>query len=295
MASTTRAVPSRRSTPVTPAGALRAGGGENEDAMPDEQPEASALRVFRHRIKELYARAGSPKPTVVNQIVEDLEEFYPLMGGRSTLPTSVARSTLNQVVNGVRLPSAGMLAVIVLALQRCGRENGGLTEDPGAAGLEEWHRLLREAKAEEGARDRAASGEGPDARRVRTADPVRLEPGERAVLDAHGPYASALAARGERGDRDAVYEIAVLLACGTGHGHKAAAYLVNATAAGQSAASDLLPADDGEVDRRLARAHARALAYAAGRYGDEEAARAFRSCGALPGAAPPRPASAPDN
>ncbi|GGQ17234.1 hypothetical protein BKA00_006873 [Actinomadura coerulea] len=263
--------------------------------MPDEQPEASALRVFKHRIKELYERAGAPKPTVVNQIVGDLEEFYPLMGGRSTLPTSVGRSTLNQVVNGVRLPSASMLAVIVLALGRCGRENGGLAEDPGPSALGEWHRLLREAKAEESARARAGSGGGGGARTARAADPVRLEPGERAVLDAHGPYASALAARAERGDRDAVYEIAVLLACGTGRGLKAAAYLVNAAAAGQSAAPDLLPADDGEVDGRLARAHAHALAYAAGRYGDEDAARAFRSCGAAPEARPPRPAGAPDN
>jgi hypothetical protein len=180
-----------------------------------------------------------------------------------------------------------MLTVIVLSLQRCGWENGSLPEDPGQAGLEEWHRLLRNAKAAGGARSRPATvrdgGGGP----VRRADPVRLEPGEIAELGGHGRYASALASRAGRGDRDAVYEIAVILGCGTRYGRKAVAYLLNALAAGQRVASDLLPMDDGDVDRRLAQAHARVLAYAAERRGDGEAAHTFRSCAPAGGVVPP--------
>ncbi|GAA1783960.1 hypothetical protein [Actinomadura chokoriensis] len=252
--------------------------------MVDEQPD----QEFQRRLRELYLRAGSPSSALVDATAARLEEFYPLGGGRRSVPRGISRSTLSQVVKGTRLPTAGMLAAIVLSLQRCGWENGSLDDDPGPDALPEWHRLLREAQAARAARPAASRRPAPvpaDGPR-RRADPVVLEPRERAELRVHGRYAAALERRAAAGDRDAVYEIAVLLGCVPGHGHKAAGYLINAAAAGLSVAANLVPVDGAEVDRALAVAHAHVLAYAAGRRGDREAAQAFLSCAAAADADP---------
>ncbi|MFB4311218.1 hypothetical protein [Actinomadura sp. GTD37] len=252
--------------------------------MADEQPDQELHR----RLRELYLGAGSPSSTTVDRTAGRLEDLYPLDGGRRSVPHSISRSTLSQVVNGVRLPKSGMLTAIVLSLQRCGFEHGSLDDDPGLASLPDWHRLLRAAKAARAARSPAAGGsvQAPAAGPERRADPVLLEPGESAELRRHGRYAAALERRSATGDRNAVYETAVMLACAAGYGHKAAAYLINAAAAGLNVAANLVPVDGAEVDRRLAVAHAHVLAYAAANRGDLEAARAFLSCVAAAGADP---------
>lgn len=144
----------------------------------------SALEQYTSRIKELYRSCGSPRSSLVDAVARRLEEFYPLQHGRSTLPTSVGRSTLSQVVNATRLPSAEMLAVIVLSLQRCGQENGSLAADREPEDLQTWQRLLRQAKAEAAAR-KARSAAQSRGRRPEVTD--RTTTGENAGTDEEQP------------------------------------------------------------------------------------------------------------
>ncbi|TMR40261.1 hypothetical protein, partial [Actinomadura geliboluensis] len=130
-----------------------------------------ACQEFVREIKDLYIGCGSPPSSSVNKIAPRLGEIYPLAHGRSTLPTSVSRSMLSQVVNGERLPSAHMLTVIVLSLERCGRENESLSPDQGPQDLAHWQRLLRRAKAEAASPARQRPAPDPQAQSA-TSDTV---------------------------------------------------------------------------------------------------------------------------
>ncbi|TMR28955.1 hypothetical protein ETD96_36495 [Actinomadura geliboluensis] len=118
----------------------------------------------------------------------------------------------------------------------------------------------------------------PSPRGLATVDPVQLDHDELAALHRYGPYGDVVARRAGQGDCEAIYEAAVLL--GPHHGHKAVGYLLNAAAAGQNIAYDLVPLPGDRIDPRLALTHARLLAHSAKHSGDHEAVDAFRACAA---------------
>ena len=267
------------------------GGTTDENGIPMTHARTPEHRLFAKRIKELYLRCGSPSSSALNKIISRFDDYYPLEHGHATLPESVSRSALSQILNGVSLCSAGMLTVIVRGLERCGVENESLHPEQAPEDMQEWQRLLREAKVvcNQKECDQMPESDVPDTAictepvgvntAPRVGDPVQLEPGELAELKRHGSYAIDLASRAREGDREAIYEIAVMVgAASPEHGHKAVGYLINAAAAGQRWASALIPPHGRPVEPAQAASHAVRLADEAKRRGAGDAEQAFRSC-----------------
>ncbi|TYK46983.1 hypothetical protein [Actinomadura decatromicini] len=257
-------------------------------------------KEFAADLRRLRSDCGEPNYSSLIGIVPKLDEFFPLKHGRTSLPESVSRSHLSQFFNGARQPSAEYLAVIVLSHLRCAAENGSIRIDPATdaplgweAILEAWQKRLREARQQDDVRD-ASPAPNPSAPADRSsvlpsvslidpgtprrADPVHLAPGEVDALIAHGAYGNVLHEHAALGDREAIYQVGVVLALHRDYRVRAVAYLLNATAAGHPTASGLVPDSGQGIDLCHALARAKTLADMAETSGHETALRFFRLC-----------------
>ncbi|MFD0689164.1 hypothetical protein [Actinomadura fibrosa] len=251
---------------------------------------------FIAELQRFRADCGDPPYPGVISNVERLETLYPLRHPRKTLPTTLSASAISQVFSGSRprLPSAELLAVLVLAHLYCAVENGSVQGDPDTGAPRHWQEILqawqaRRRQAQLAQRPPSSDDQPPADHRPsptvntapsggRRADPVHPTEPELETLSAHGPYGAVLAERARDGDSHAIYQIAVILATNPYHAAGALAYLLDATAAGHLDAAELVPSPGQRVDHQRVRAHAGELARAAEARGDQAAAHAFRSC-----------------
>ncbi|MFC4052800.1 hypothetical protein ACFOY4_24190 [Actinomadura syzygii] len=255
---------------------------------------------FAADLRRLHSDCGEPTYSSVIRIIPQLDELFPLKHGRLSLPTSLSRSNISQLLNGARQASAAPLAVLVLCFLRCAAENGSIRTDPATGAplkweaiLRAWQKRLRRARQQDDVRA-ASPAPNPSASsddqssvmpsmaladpgtKRRSADPVHLEPGELAVLGAHGAYGGVLAEQAKLGDPEAIYQLAVALAFSPEYRSKAVAYLLNAGPS-HPAALGLLQESEQSIDPRHARTRAESLAEMAKAYGYEAAMHFFRS------------------
>ncbi|GAA4522501.1 hypothetical protein GCM10023191_101840 [Actinoallomurus oryzae] len=263
--------------------------------MASETPDRTLRDVYYAQILEYWDFCGTPSMRVIEKISKQLPELY---GEQYRDLPSLSRTTAHGLIHGKRkgLPATDQTSSLILSLQRLAFMSGILSEDPGPAGLREWHdrlRRFRKLGADTPAQileDRRPAHTGPTDSTILTEpaeqdDSPPAAPGaeheqrqaltltQQRFYDSFGPYGlTLLAAADDDHDPDAAYRVAVLLYLERHHPREALAWLTKALRSDHFGAARLNEADD---PIQAAAEHAHRLASFAFAAGDSEVAQIF--------------------
>jgi hypothetical protein len=217
----------------------------------DSYPASQGKDMFASRLKKFHSECLRPSYKNLAQISRELPRLYPDFEGdlRHLSPAAIS-----EILNGrrERPPDPGWVASFVLSCQRWAWRMRMISDDPGPGSLPQWYAALSAAHA------------GPPERCAQPAllppSTVRLTPSQCELLVGYGSYGLGLLGQIQAGLPDAVYRAALLLAADPAHAGEAQPLLLQAGAAGHSAALELLDANDGRPGPLDAARHAVRLA-----------------------------------